>query len=197
MRAYYYHVARTKGKTDIAAQVAAAHPRDALVFVHEPWRARLVARLRALGATPGEADRLLSNADACQIQTALDDEEARPRSDTSGLGARLAAATRPPAPLHPVTGLQADEAILLAEGRVLTAACREEVARDSAGVMPFAPFLALASFEPDGSLGGPVVFARDFGPRNERLRPRFPHRAWFRYRARQSLDDTTSAIVPY
>ena len=197
MRAYYYHAGRTKLKTDITSQLEAAHLRDALVFVHEGWRARLVARLRALGLTPGDADRMLDASDACQVQTALDAEETRAPADVAGRRARLFAAARPAAPVRPVPGLQADQAILLADGAVLTPACRQEIAADSLGFTPYAPFLALATWEPDGSLGGPVVFARDFGSRNERLRARFPGRVWFRYRARSSLDDTTAAFVRF
>ncbi len=92
--------------------------------------------------------------------------------------------------------MQADEAIALAEGAVLTDACRREIAADEGGTTPYAPFLALARFDPDGTLGGSVVFARDFGPRNEVLRARFPDRTWYRYRPRASDDDTV-AIVPY
>jgi len=84
MRAYYYHAGRTKLKTDIASQLEAARLRDALVFVHEGWRARLVARLRALGLTPGDADRMLNASDACQVQTALDAEESRVPTDVAG-----------------------------------------------------------------------------------------------------------------
>jgi hypothetical protein len=196
-RAYSYHTGRTKLKTDIASQVAAAHLRDAVVFVHEGWRARLEARLRALGLLPGDVARMLATSDACQIQIALDAEEARTLADTADRRARLFAATHPVSSVRPVPGLQADQTVLLAEGAGLSDVCRQEIAADSAGHTPFAPFLALATFEADGALGGPVVFARDFGPRNERLRERFPGRAWFRYRARQSLDDTTVAIVRY
>lgn len=196
-RAGYYHAGRTKLKTDIASQLKAAELRDALVFVHEGWRARLVARLRALGLTPGDADRMLDGSDACQVQTALDAEETRTPADVAGRRARLFAAPRPVGPVRPVPGLQADQAILLAEGSVLTATCHQEIAADSLGITPYAPFLALATWEADGSLGGPVVFARDFGARNERLRARFPGRVWFRYRARRSLDDTTAAFVRF
>ncbi|HVH08201.1 MAG TPA: hypothetical protein VM736_00260 [Gemmatimonadales bacterium] len=197
MRASYYHEGRTKLKTDIAGQVDAARLHHALVFVHEAWRARLVARLRALGLTPGDADRLLSSSDACQLQTALDAEEGRGAADTASLHARIIAATRPRAPLYAVAGLQADQAIFLTQGGALTPACREEIARDTLGSTPYAPFLALASVESDGSLGGPVVFARDLGPRNEELRERFPNRVWLRYRARQGLKDTTAVFETY
>ena len=197
MRAYYYHAGRTKLKTDIATQLEAAHLSRALVFVHEPWRARLEARLRAFGVTPGEASGILLTSDACQIQAALDIEDARVSDDTAGRKARLRTATRPGGPLRAVPGLQADATIFLVAGAVLTDVCRREIAVDMSGTTPYAPFLALAQFEPDGSIGGPVVFARDFGPRNELLRTRFPDRSWFRYQPRRSFEDTTAAIVPY
>jgi len=196
MRAYYYHVGRTKLKTDISAQMEAARLSRALVFVHEPWRARLEARLRAFGLAPSEAGRLLSTADACRIQTALDAEDTRAPDDTAVRHARLLDATYSTASVHPVGGLQADEAISLAEGAVLTDACRREIAADAGGTTPYAPFLALARFDRDGAIGGPVIFVRDLGPRNEVLRARFAGRTWFRYRPRARPDDTT-AIVPY
>ena len=195
MRAYYYHAGRTKLKTDIEAEASAGHLTRALVFVHEPWRARLEARLRADGVTPGEASRILAS-DACQVQTALDGEDARASADTTGRVARLRDAVRLDASVRSVPGLQADAAIFLAD-RPLTDVCKRELAADTAGTTPYAPFLALARFAPDGWIGGPVVFARDFGPRNELLRARLPDRTWFRYRPRRSLDDTTAAIVPY
>lgn len=197
MRAYYYRAGRTKLKTDIAAQVSAAHLTRALVFVHEPWRARLEARLRAFGLTPGEAFQILRTSDACRIETALDAEGARAVADTAGRASRLRAATRAEAPVRPVAGLQADAAIFLEDGVVPTDACRREFAADMAGTTPYAPFLTLAQFERDGSVGGPVVFARDFGLRNELLRGRFPDRVWYRYRPRGGLEDTSAAIVPY
>ena len=197
MRAYYYHVGRTKLKTDITAQLATARLSRALVFVHEPWRARLEARLRAFGLAPSEAGRLLSTADACRIQTALDIEDTRAPDDTAVRHTRLLNATYSTASVHPVGGLQADEAISLAEGTVLTDACRREIAADEGGTMPYAPFLALARFDRDGAVGGPVVFARDFGPRNEVLRARFPDRTWFRYRPGRGSPDDSAAIVSY
>lgn len=196
-RAHDYHAGRTKLKMDVQGEVDAAHLNRALVFVHESWRARLEARLEALGLRPGDADQILNTSDACQIETALAGEDIRPATDTAGRRDRLVLETRPQTPVHPVAGLEADQALLVAEGSVLTDACRSEIAQDSLGVTPYAPFLALARFEPDGSLGGPVVFARDMGPMNERLRARFPDRTWLRYRARQSLADTTPAIGPY
>ena len=196
LRAYFYHVGRTKLKTDVAAAVRHAGLRHALVFVHEGWRARLNARLRALGLSPGDAERVLLSSDACQVQEALDAEEAVAESDTTGRGARLWAATRPETALRSVQGLSADQSFLFAEGRVITPECAREVEADSVGVAPFAPFLELEGLDPDGALGGPVVFARDFGAHNAVLRERFPDRIWYRYRPPRSLDDT-AAFLPY
>ncbi len=188
--------ARASPRRPISAQMEDARLSHSVVFVHEPWRARLEARLRAYGLAPGEAARLLSTDDACRIQTALDAEDVQAADDVAARRARLLDAARSAVPVLPVGGLQADAATVLAEGSVLTEACRREIEADAAGTTPYAPFLTLARFERDGSLGGPVVFVRDLGPRNELLRPRFPGRAWFRYRPRSSADDTP-AIVPY
>lgn len=197
MTAYLYHRERAKLKTDVRAVVQKAHPRQALVFVHEGWRARLEARLRALGLLPGETERILQTSDACQIQRAVDAEEARADPDTTGRGARLWSATRPTGPLRPVGGPGADERFFVVEGSEFTPACIAEVRADSVPSAPFAPFLALEGLDPDGSFGGRVVFARDFGTRNELLRARFPGRTWYRYRSPRFLGDTAAAIVPY
>jgi hypothetical protein len=197
MLAYNYHRERSKLKTNVRDIVRAARLDHALVFVHESWRARLEARLRALGLLPGETERILESADACQIQRAVDAEETRAATDTAGRGARLWRATRPAAPLHPAGEPGLDERILLAEGAEITPACIAELSADSVGVAPFSPFLELEGLEADGSFGGRVVFARDFGPRNELLRARFPGRAWYRYRPPRFLGDPEAAIVPY
>jgi hypothetical protein len=195
--AYVYHAARTKLKTDVSTEVHSAGLHHALVFIHESWRARLDARLRAFRLTPGESDRILGSSDACQVQEALDTQPDRPSEDTTGRWTRLWSVTRPTAPLRPVPGLSADQSILLSQGRPLTASCRREIAADSIGVAPFAPFLELEGLDPDGSLGGNLVFARDFGAHNEVLRARFPGRTWYRYRPPRSATDTTWDFLPY
>lgn len=197
METYYYHEGRTKLKTVVAPVVRSAHLRNALVFVHESWRARLDARLKALGLTPGQSEHILTSSDACQVQGALDAEEARTPRDTAGRAARLWAATRPSAPIYAVAGLAADEQVLLAEGRTLTPVCMAEIRADTVGVAPFAPFLELEGLDREGALGGDVVFARDFGSRNELLRSRFPNRVWYRYRSPRFLNDTAAAFLPY
>jgi hypothetical protein len=63
--------------------------------------------------------------------------------------------------------------------------------------MPYALFLAQQRIDANGRIGGDVVFARDFGARDELLRARFGDRAWYRYRPPTSLSDTALAFVPY
>src|SRR5205085_8095106 len=70
-----YRDQRTKLKTNIDAQLTRAGVHNALVFVNEGWRGRLLARLRVLGATQFRADRLASTLDACALQTRLDAED--------------------------------------------------------------------------------------------------------------------------
>ncbi len=195
LRAYFYHAGRTKLKISLAQQLRSAHLPRALVFVHEGWRARLDARLKALGLTPGESEHLLRSSDACQVQEALMREE--PLGDTAGRVQRLWAATRPPAPLHAVSGVAAEESVLLAEGRALTPACVQEIAADTVGNAPFPPFLELEGLDATGALGGAIVFARDMGDRNALLADRFPDRIWYRYRSPRYMGDTAAAFVPY
>jgi len=196
LRAYYYHAGRTKLKTALATQVRDARLTRALVFVHESWRARLDARLRALGLSPGESEHLLTSTDACQLEEEVVQLESG-ALDTTGLAARVWAATRPATPLRQVAGLSADQSVSLTEGRVLSPTCLNEIAADTIGIAPFAPFLELEGLEQNGALGGAVVFARDLGERNALLRERFPNRVWYRYRSPRYPGDTANAFVLY
>src|SRR2546425_6698174 len=104
---------------------------------------------------------------------------------------------RPPrSTLFPYTTLFRSQ-VLLVRGQPLAPDCLRELMADTIGMAPFEAFLPLERFEPDGRLGGPVVFARDFGGRDELLRARLPHRAWFRYRPRRNPHDTTAAGGPF
>jgi hypothetical protein len=58
--------------------------------------------------------------------------------------------------------------------------------------------LPLETLDDSGRLAGAVVYARDFGPRNERLRARFGDRAWYVARATQEPGDSLRVTVePY
>jgi hypothetical protein len=191
-----YHSQRTKLKTDVAAQIARAGLHDALVFVNDGWRARLEARLRVLGVSQFRAERILNTVDACALQSALDSAAL-----SGGDGAtRAEAAVRHAAAvghaqLQP--GLQADQAIALVPGFPPTPTCLREFTQDTIGTITYPVFLARQPLGDVGRIGGDVVFARDFGPRDESLRARFGDRAWFRYRPPRELADTSPAFIRY
>jgi hypothetical protein len=143
------------------------------------------------------ADKLVISADACRLQHIADSIATAPPGDTLARLETLFAAARPAGELAPVAGLAPVQQVLLVRGQPLTPDCFRELVADTIGMAPFEAFLPLERLGPDGGLGGPVIFARDFGARNELLRAQFPGRAWFRYRPPRSLDDTVAAVVPY
>ena len=196
-RVVLYADQRDKLKTDIEAQLRRAGVRNALVFVNEGWRGRLLARLRVLGVPQFPAGRILASVDACALQTALDLEDSLPAADPAARVERVVRRARAVGEAHPVPGLQADQAVAFVRGSVPTAVCLRELQRDTSGTIPYPLFLARQTVGRDGRVAGDVVFARDLGDRNELLRDRFGGRVWYRYRPAASLDDTTAAFVPY
>jgi hypothetical protein len=196
-RVLLYRDQRTKLKTDVEGQIRQAGLHHALVFVNESWRGRLLARLRVVGVQQFEADRVVSTVDACALQTALDAEDTLSARDAAERHDRVLARARGFGNAQLVPGLAADQTIALVPGSAPTPACLHEVEHDAAGSMPYALFLAQQRIDANGRIGGDVVFARDFGARDELLRARFGDRAWYRYRPPTSLSDTALAFVPY
>ena len=196
-RTALYREQRTKLKTNVAEQVERAGLTHALVFVNEGWRGRLLARLRVLGASAFRAEQIVNTVDACALGDALDDADrvpALPPAERLDLVLRRA---RSAGTARLVTGVQADQAVAIIPGSTPSARCFAEYQRDSAGVMPYPPFLPLHRLDREGRIAGDVVFARDLGPRNGLLRARFGDRAWYRYRPASSATDTANAFLPY
>ncbi len=191
-----YHAQRTKEKTDIEAQLSRAGIHNALVFVNESWRGRLLARLRVFGIEPFAADRDVSTYDACALQMALDAEDTLPAANPQVRQARVLAAARAAGHAEPVRGLPGDRAVSIVPGSRPTATCLRESNADAAGTMPYPIFLAKQHVV-DGRVGGDVVFVRDFGVRDSLLRSRFAGRRWYRYRTPSSLADTAAVFVPF
>lgn len=192
-----YRDQRTKLKTDVEAQIARAQLRNALVFVNEGWRGRLLARLRVLGLTSFRAERVVNELDACGLQTGLDAEDSLMARSPEERVNRVLAVARSVGKAELQPGLQADQTIALVAGSQPTPTCLHEYQHDAThATIAYSLFLARQRVAGDGRIGGNVVFARDLGARNERLRARFGDRAWYRYRPAQSLDDTTLAFVP-
>jgi len=183
-------------RIDMDRVVAGVPHVPALVFVPTGWRDRLLARLAVLGVPQGDAIQLHDFADACDLQHAIDTEEAAPASAAAHL-AHLAEATRDvqPAPLHAELGT--DGSIRLRDPAYLSADCALEIAADSVGYINFAAVMPYDRFDAAGRLSGNVLFARDLGDeRNEQLYRRFGDRTWYRLR-RSTRDATVAYVVPY
>jgi hypothetical protein len=153
-------------------------PPGSLVFLDDGWHARIAARLRLIGARPLMAERMASSMDACTLQRALDDaERSFPNDAARSVELVLGRVEQEPAAVQ-VPGLTSANQLAFVAGRPLPVECQRELGRPSAGVtmdeiLPYEPI------GDDGTLDGPVVYARDFGARNELLRPRFGNRTWF------------------
>ena len=183
---------RGKFKTDVAAEVRRAGLTNAVVFVPESWHERLTARLRALGVPQFDADRLVNTLDGCVLQSELDAADVATPADTAALRAQIIARATAAGRTLPMPGRLAETRIARAPGGPDTKRCREEAAGDMASIMPHAVFLREQRIDATGHLGGPVIFARDFGPRDTLLRAEFGTRTWYRYRPKWSIDDVAT-----
>jgi 4-amino-4-deoxy-L-arabinose transferase-like glycosyltransferase len=164
--------------TLITAAAAERHLDNAVVFVPDGWHARLAARLRKLGARPFAAQLIVGHYDACTLQQLLDSAENTPSLAAQPTQYVFSALDQLPS-ARPVVGLSALEQLALTPGRALPPGCRQELERARSGV-DFSRLLAVETLDSLGRLGGNVVYARDFGDRNELLRDRFGDRDWYR-----------------
>lgn len=163
----------------IAAAVSSARITNALVFLEDGWHARLAARLRALGMRPLIAEELVAQEDACAIQLQLDSADRLPptvpmptRLDGVVQGVMASDRARPLANLPP------SDQLALTPGRPLADVCKQELERVRSLGVSVAEMLPYAQLTTRGELSG-VIYARDFGPANARLKGRFGDRAWY------------------
>jgi 4-amino-4-deoxy-L-arabinose transferase-like glycosyltransferase len=162
----------------IANALAGAKNDSAIVFIQESWHGRLAARLRTIEFRPLEAEQTIKTYDACTIQSALD-STARIAgiSRHARTQAVWLAIYRDPRAL-PLSGMTALDQVSLVPNRPLSPVCRHEMGNAMASGITLAEMLPYETFDSAGRLSGPVVYARDFGAENERLRERFPGRRW-------------------
>jgi 4-amino-4-deoxy-L-arabinose transferase-like glycosyltransferase len=191
---------RTKLKTDVVAQAKAAGLANALVLVREPWRGRLLARLRGLGEPQFAAELVVNAVDACALQLALDEADAAGAAGAAGAGSPAGTLTRVLARARSA-GAASGQPGTIAESRVARAPggpdaprCRDEAAADTLGTMPYAMFLREQQVGRDGRLGGDVIWARTLGPRDSLLRGEFPGRRWYLYKPGRSLADPAEFV---
>jgi hypothetical protein len=150
---------------DAIARAAGLH--HALVFVREGSFTAWQRRLWALGVPRSDAMRLMASVPPCAMREAVAEEERASAPDSARLGRIVRTLSR------------------VAQDTASTA-CRAELNADYQGVASYASFLPANTIEPDGRVGGDVVYVLDLGPHNEALRARFGDRAWYRFGTRLS-----------
>jgi hypothetical protein len=153
--------------------------RNALVFVSESWEAQSLRRMWALRVDRGDAMRLLASGHPCALRQAIVDEERRgatPEGRLARMEATLEAydPTSDPSP-----------------------ACVADLTSDGEGVATYAPFFPANTIEPDGRVGGNVVYVLDLGARDEALRARFGDRTWYRFGPHLTRGDPNPTLTPY
>lgn len=183
---------KTKLKTDVVAQMRHAGITDAVVFVPESWHERLTSRLRALGLGLFDAERVVNTLDACVLEESLDAADASVPTDTAALVAQVIARATSAGAAVSRPGQPAETQIARVPGGLDTPRCRDEAAADELGLMPHSMFLVNQQVDAQGRLAGPVIYARDFGPRNALLRGEYGSRRWYLYRPGRSSTDTAS-----
>ena len=167
----------------------------ALVFVADGWRARLVARLTALGARPFAAQRIVEHYDACRLQQLVDSAERLPvplAERSRHVFGALDGAPR----ATPVPGMAVADQLSFEAGRALAPACAAELATAASNGLDYVRYLPRNGTDRDGRLGGDVVYARDFGARNVLLRERFGDRTWYRARVEREGGVLRASLEP-
>ena len=163
--------------------VQSAGLRQAVVFLPEGWHSRLASRLRAFGVRPLAAEQIVSHTDACRLQHALDLADGMHETMTGERAQTVMTALSGDAAAFRLPQQPPSEQIALVRGRAMSADCQAEISQTlSHGVM-LAALLPSVDLDADGRLAGDVVYARDFGRRNELLRPEYGDRAWYVARA--------------
>ena len=168
---------------------------NALVFVADGWRARLIARLSALGVRPYAAQEIVEHYDACLIQQLADSAEriAAPSAER----ARFLFGTLGRAPRAvPVPGAAPSDQLAFDAGRPLTPACEAERATAESNGAEYVRYLPRNGTDAEGRLAGDIVYARDFGQRNLLLKERFADRAWYRARVERVNGMQRASIEP-
>lgn len=180
----------------LVERVQAAGLTNAVVFVPDGWHSRLTARLQQLGEPPLRASALVATRDACAIQTVLDSLDAEVGAPLVRRLAVMAAVERLP-PAQPLPGRGGADRRVLTPSGPFTATCANELVRVATPNVSLAELLPHAQFDATGALTGPVLFARDFGERNERLRAEFGTRAWYIARVVENGRNVVISFVPY
>ncbi|MEP6618833.1 MAG: glycosyltransferase family 39 protein [bacterium] len=177
-----YRRASPVGRVDAASVARAAGLHHAVVFVNEGREARSLHYLWTLGLTRGEAARFMVSASSCAVRLAIDEEESLRPAHPQGRLDRM---------------IKRAMAFDQTKSSVIPEACAADDRLDARGAASYAPFFPANTVEPDGRVGGDVVYVLDLGDHNEALRERFGTREWYRFGPLRSPGDSVPTIVRY
>ena len=163
-------------KRNLVEEAGAAGIEAGLVFVAVSWGNRLIARARGAGASASVAERVYRSSDHCELELVVGSAE-REGWPADRLDREMLAIIRPDDEVE-VVRLNEDPTLRLVPNRPLAEPCAREVLYDRGGYTNYSPHLAANN--PD--LRGGLVFARDLGEQNARLRAEYPGVPAFLYR---------------
>lgn len=167
--------ARKNLRIDVTEVTRSAGVHRALVFLREPFSARLTRELWGAGISRSETAQLLRQKDACALYDAVTANDSGPETRVKSI--RSSAAF-----IAGEKSMESTDGVLsLSTPQSLTPSCKAEFDSDSLGM--FVPLGVGLPYEPitdDGRIDGDIVYVADLGRSNERLRERFGDRNWYR-----------------
>lgn len=171
----------------------------ALVFLREPFSARLTRRMWGLGVPRSHTAQLLWQKDACALHEKVREAEQARASNVGSTNALPSLASAAAYVEGPRSMQSTDGVLQLSSPASLTGACRAEFDSDSlGGFVPFGVGLPLLPINAAGRIDGDVIYAADLGEANERLRSRFGDRQWYRLTASaQNGGRLEPVLTPY
>ncbi|HEX7545852.1 MAG TPA: hypothetical protein VF368_03930 [Gemmatimonadaceae bacterium] len=185
-RMMLYEGALTSMRVDYTTESANAGVRNALVFVRESWGAQLTVRMWERGISRSAAAALYHGVDACLLDKALRDAEAR---DIRGAAAEaqlqplLADSSRVVA-----STLSVDVTEKLLEGTPYDRTCLARIDEDRVGYTHLAPLLL--------ERGSGNVYARDLHAHDSLMTAAYPTRAVYLLRRRGAMPDSAFEWLP-
>jgi hypothetical protein len=177
-----------------AAQPSMAQPEfPTLVFVHDSWSGRIVAKLLGSRMRADSASVALSRNSTCRLHEFAAAYYGQMRAGTESALPTLEFGFRATDGSEPST-LPTGVVVRVRPGEELTQECQIEAESDRGGTVPLMPLLWQGDLP--GIPGNGAMFVRDLGPEaNARLIERFPRRrAGVLYRR---IEDGLPILVPY
>ena len=187
LRVRQYRVSFPVQRWDADAALAAAGIDSAIVLARESWEAQLVVRMRALGATQPEAERVYRSVDACRLDAALAAHERAPAASRGRVIDALLPLLADSARVE-LRELSAGAFVRMVPGVPYGDDCRARIAETAAGTLPLAPLLLTRA--------PGVVIARDLHARDTLLLARHPRLPVYLLRPAGPAPTATPILVP-